>query len=144
MSEKIVVFGASTTVALAYDEALTVESLGGGDIRVVRLGEKAGDAPEEADIITGTKRFGPYSESTRILVRCLGSDARLTIAQMAFRNDAAAGVLPKSTASGALVASRIIDNDTNVIITGLPTAKPAVAGALWNSNGTVMVSDGQA
>ena len=34
------------------------------------------------------------------------------------------------------------DASGNVIFTGLPTSDPSVAGALWNSTGTLTVSAG--
>jgi hypothetical protein len=34
------------------------------------------------------------------------------------------------------------DADGNIIFTGLPTSDPSVAGALWNSTGTLTVSAG--
>lgn len=46
------------------------------------------------------------------------------------------GVLKLGTAVFTVAA------DGKVIVTGLPTSDPAVAGALWNSTGTVKISAG--
>lgn len=53
------------------------------------------------------------------------------------------GVIPVGgSIAGVLVASRITDNGVNLIIEGLPVENPAVAGALWNDNGTLKISAG--
>lgn len=54
---------------------------------------------------------------------------------------------PRITVSGGAVGLNgsgdlTINFDGNVIITGLPTANPVVAGALWNDSGTLKVSAG--
>lgn len=41
---------------------------------------------------------------------------------------------------GANVAFTV--NGTNVIVTGLPTSNPAVAGALWSNSGVLTLSAG--
>jgi hypothetical protein len=53
------------------------------------------------------------------------------------------GVIPVGgSIAGVFVASRITDNGVNLIIEGLPTGDPAVAGALWNDSGTLKISAG--
>lgn len=54
---------------------------------------------------------------------------------------------PRITVSGGAVGINgsgdlTINFDGNVIITGLPTANPVVAGALWNDGGALKVSAG--
>ena len=54
---------------------------------------------------------------------------------------------PRITVSGGAVGINgsgdlTINFDGNVIVTGLPTADPVVAGALWSDGGTLKVSAG--
>lgn len=50
--------------------------------------------------------------------------------------------LPKLLAAGIFGDSRISDDGTNIIITGLPTSNPGVLGALWNDGGILKISTG--
>lgn len=49
---------------------------------------------------------------------------------------------PQGGNSLVIGAVTLTVSGSNVIITGLPTSDPAVAGALWNNAGVVTVSAG--
>jgi hypothetical protein len=119
------------TVTLEVGLALSVVAAAVSSGTIFRLGDSHGEQAQAATAISAseTKTFGPYAEIARFEIVC------------------AAGSLTYSTGP-ADVADMISDAiaaqlaSSSIILSGLPTEDPEVAGALWNDSGTLKISAG--
>jgi hypothetical protein len=123
--------GDKTTQHLPAGQTLTVVVPANSTGRIVRLANSAGEQAQSVTALSAssTTVLGPYANPAFFEIACLTGSLAFTLAALdtdAFVNSEIANALAGSS----------------VVMSGLPTSDPAVAGALWNNSGTVKVSAG--